>query len=248
MTKSTKIILVAILALTVAVPVFGRGPGGGGMMGDNYNQNTQNSGQSSRGHMMGGNYNQNMGPGQFSRGHMMGGNYNQNMGPGPSSRGHMMGGNYNQNMGPGQSSRGNMRGGNYNQNMGPGQSSRGNMMGGFNRNQGYNNQNTNLTEDQVTQLNDLQKKFNDDTAGLRDQMLAKSNELNTTLNSADPDADKVKALQAELNDLRTQMSNARVDYDLEAKKINPDGFGSRGTGLMMGRSGGMGSFAPGVCF
>lgn len=193
MKNITKIGLVAILTLTVAVPVFGWGPGGGrgGMMGNNYNQNTENQGQ-------------------FTRGRMMGGNYNQNT-------------------------------------ENPGQFTQGGMMRGFDRNQGYNNQNSNLTEDQITRLNDLQKKFYDETAGLRDQMWAKSNELNTVLNSADPDADEVKALQTEINDLRAQMSNARIDYDLEAKKINPDGD-SRGQMGRSGRMGGMGSFAPGVCF
>jgi Spy/CpxP family protein refolding chaperone len=234
MTKTTKILLVAFLALTVAVPVFAWGPGGGkgGMMSGNYNQNTANPGQFMRGGMMSGNYNQNTAnPGQFTRGGMMRGNYNQNTAtPGQFMRGGMMRGNYNQNT------------------ANPGQFMRGRMMGGFERNQGYNNQNTNLTEEQVAQLNDLQKKYYDETAELREQMWAKSNELNTILNNADPDTGKVKALQTEVNDLRAQMSNARIDYDLEAKKINPDGFNTRGRMGRSGGMGGMGSFAPGVCF
>ena len=142
MKKSTKITLVALLALTIAVPVFGWGPGGG-----------------KGGRMMDGNYSQNTGnQGQFMRGNMMGGNYSQNS---------------------------------ENQ----GQFMRGRMMGAFNRNQGYTSQNNNLTEEQVTRLNDLQKKFYDETSGLREKMWAKSNELNTALNSANPDADTVKALQ-----------------------------------------------------
>ena len=137
----------------------------------------------------------------------------------------------------------------YNRNIeNTGQFARGGMMGGYNRESGYNNWNNNLTEDQITQLNNLQKKFYDETADIREQMWAKSNELNTALNSSEPDADRVKALQAEINDLRAQMSDARVDYELEAKKINPDGNSTRGVGPRMSGFGGIGAFGPGACF
>jgi zinc resistance-associated protein len=111
---------------------------------------------------------------------------------------------------------------------------RGGMMGGSKRGPGYNQQNT-LTPEQQTQLNDLHKKFYDETAELRNKMQAKSTELRTALNTADPDADKVKALHGEMNDLRAKISEIRIGYDLEAKKISPDGF-------LHGR----GSFGPGA--
>ena len=136
---------------------------------------------------------------------------------------------------------------------GPGGGRVGGMMGRYNRAPGYNQQyyNNTLTQEQQTQLNALQKKFYDETTELRNQMWAKSNELNTILNSTDPDAAKVKALQNEINDLRAKISEAGIDYDLEAKKINPEAYGTRGVGPRMGGFGrGMGTFGPGApyCF
>ena len=120
---------------------------------------------------------------------------------------------------------------------GPGGGRSGGMMGGFDGGPGNNQTytNTTLTQEQQTQLNDLQKKSSDETAELRNQMVAKSNELRTALNGADPDADKVKALQGEINEIRAKISEIRIGYDLEAKKISPEGYGTRGNNSRMGR-------------
>jgi Spy/CpxP family protein refolding chaperone len=105
--------------------------------------------------------------------------------------------------------------------------------------------NGNLTESQNAELNRLEQKFYNDTAKLRDEIWAKSEELSNLLNSADPDVNKLKALQKEITGLRAEMDQQRIDFELKARKITPDsgyarGF-SRGYGRhMMGYGGGYG--------
>ena len=134
------------------------------------------------------------------------------------------------------------------------------MMGNWGRGPGYggtyNRENSNLTEDQAKELDTLDRKFTDETADLRENLWAKSGELNTLMNSTNPDAVKAKALQGEISDLRSQMAEKRTEYELEARKINPDtrygsGYGRGGRGMrggpMMGY-GGNGGYGQGACW
>ena len=108
----------------------------------------------------------------------------------------------------------------------------------------------NLTDEQKTQLSNLQKKFFDSTAQLRNQMWTKRGELQTLMSSPTPDVDKARALQKELSDLQAKMAQERLSLQLEVRKINPDarfggwghgpGMGGRGPGMMGGRGHGMG--------
>jgi zinc resistance-associated protein len=105
----------------------------------------------------------------------------------------------------------------------------------------------NLSESQNAELDRLEQKFSNDTAKLRDEIWAKSEELGTLLNSAEPDIKKVKAVQKEITDLRAKIDLQRIDFELEARKITPNsGYGhgrgySRGYGRhMMGYGGGYG--------
>jgi zinc resistance-associated protein len=103
----------------------------------------------------------------------------------------------------------------------------------------------NLTEGQRSQLDKLHQKFYDDTAQLRDEIRAKSAELDTILNSPNPDAERAKALQKEISDLRAKIAQNRINFELEERKITPEvrsGRGySRGYGHHMGDYGsGMG--------
>jgi Spy/CpxP family protein refolding chaperone len=102
-----------------------------------------------------------------------------------------------------------------------------------------------LTESQNAELSRLEQKFSNDTAKLRDEIWAKSEELNTLLNEADPDVKKVRALQKEITALRAEMDRQRIDFELKARKITPrSGYArgySRGSGRhMMGYGGGYG--------
>ena len=104
----------------------------------------------------------------------------------------------------------------------------------------------NLTESQNAELDRLEQKFSNDTAKLQDEIWAKSEELDTILNAANPDVKRVKALQKEISGLRAEMDRQRIDFELNARKIIPDrnsyarGY-SRGYGRhMMGYGGGYG--------
>jgi Spy/CpxP family protein refolding chaperone len=95
----------------------------------------------------------------------------------------------------------------------------------------------NLSESQNAELDKLEQKFFNDTAKLRDENWAKSEELSTLLNSAEPDVKKVRTLQKEITGLRAEMDRQRIDFELEARKITPNsGYGrghSRGYGRHM---------------
>jgi zinc resistance-associated protein len=76
-----------------------------------------------------------------------------------------------------------------------------------------------LTPEQRTQLDQLDRKFYDETADMRKDLWNKSTELNALLNTTDPDLDKVKALNKEINDLRTTLNEKRLTHELEARKV-----------------------------
>jgi Spy/CpxP family protein refolding chaperone len=119
----------------------------------------------------------------------------------------------------------------------------------------------NLTEEQKTQISNLQKKFFDSTAQLRNQLSTKRGELQTLMSSPSVDADKARGLQKELSDLQAKMAQERLSFQLEERKINPDarfrgmgrGQGMGGPGMMggrgqgMGYGRGMGGYGPGGC-
>jgi zinc resistance-associated protein len=102
----------------------------------------------------------------------------------------------------------------------------------------------NLTEEQRTQLDNLNKKFYDETAQMRNEMWTKSRELSAILNSPNPDADKARILQKEITGLRAQLGEKRLNLELEERKIAPDaryGYGyGRGYGGGYGRGYGRG--------
>lgn len=114
----------------------------------------------------------------------------------------------------------------------------------------------NLTEGQRSQLDRVHQKFYDETAQLRNEIWSKSAELNTLLNSSNPNAEKAKALQNEISDLRAKMAQKRIDFELEVRKIAPEvqsdrGYGRgyrsdmRGYGPGMGYGRHMGGYGPG---
>jgi zinc resistance-associated protein len=120
----------------------------------------------------------------------------------------------------------------------------------------------NLTDEQQTQLDSLNKKFYDETAQIRNEMWTKSRELSALLNSPNPDADKARALQKEITGLKAQLAEKRLNFELEERKIAPGarygygrgyggGYGHHmgGYGHHMGGYGPhMGSYGPGGCW
>jgi zinc resistance-associated protein len=87
-----------------------------------------------------------------------------------------------------------------------------------------------LTESQRAELDKLEQNFFNDTAKLREEIWTKSAELNSMLDSANPDANKVRALQKDISNLRAKMGEKRVNFELEARKIAPNARYGRGYG------------------
>ena len=93
-----------------------------------------------------------------------------------------------------------------------------------------------LSTEQRIQLDGLHKKFLDETATLRSELRTKSGEFRTFLNVPNPDAEKAKALQREISGLRAKLGEKRLDYELEARKIAPEGTCAQGYGKRYGRN------------
>lgn len=134
---------------------------------------------------------------------------------------------------------------------------RGHHMMGYERGPGYGWQGGgdygSLPQEQRTQLDNLHQKFYDDTAALRNEIRAKSGELDTLLNTSNPDPEKLRALQKEVSDLKGKMAEKRLDFELEARKVAPDARLGRGydqgygPGMGYGRHH-MGGYGPGGCW
>ena len=110
-----------------------------------------------------------------------------------------------------------------------------------------------LTAEQREELDALHKKFYDETTSLRNELRNKSTELDTILNTANPDTEKAKTLQKEISDLQAELSQKQIDLELEKRKINPDARYGRGYGRgygrhMMGYGPHMRGYGPGACW
>ena len=118
---------------------------------------------------------------------------------------------------------------------------------------GYDRSYGDLSQEQRSKLEELDKKFYEETNNVRNEIRAKSAELNSLLRSTNPDPEKLRALQRELSELRAKMDDTRLSYELEARKILPEsrfsgGYGRSYYGHHMGDFGpGMG-YGPGSCW
>jgi Spy/CpxP family protein refolding chaperone len=130
---------------------------------------------------------------------------------------------------------------------GPGWGRGHNMTGSWGGGPGYCRQydkgDTSLTPEQQTTLDQLTQKFSKKTASLRNEIWAKSDELNTVLNTPDPDTEKAKALQREISDLRSQLAEHQLAFEIEERKINPAFRSGGGYGKGYGRH--MKGYGPG---
>ena len=166
------------------------------------------------GHMMGyGGYG--MGPGMMGYG---GNGY----GMGPGMMGYGGYGGYG--MGPGMMGYG---GNGYG--MGPG------MMGyGPWANRGYA---PNLSEDQIAKLNAAREHFFDETRDLRGKIQDKQIELRNEFNSDHPDEAKIARLQKDLSKLEGEFDQKSIQYQLEVRKLLPQGNFGNGYGRGYGNGG-----------
>jgi len=128
------------------------------------------------------------------------------------------------------------------------------MMGPWGADSGYCGQHErgyeNVTEEQRSKLQQLDKKFYNETATLQNEIMAMSDELNNLLNSTDPDPEKAKTLQKSLSEVRAKMDEKRLAYTLESRTIMPE-LRSRhryGWGRHHKRSYGSGMYGTGSCW
>lgn len=109
-----------------------------------------------------------------------------------------------------------------------------------------------LSPDQRNELSKLDQEFYNNTAEVRRQIWNKSDELDVLLNTPDPDPSKAKALQQEISELKAKMAEQRMDYELTARKIAPEGAArgyGRGYGRhMRGHGPRGGGYGPGSCW
>ena len=116
--------------------------------------------------------------------------------------------------------------------------------------QGSQNYST-VTQEQQEKLDQLNQKFYQETAQMRENLWAKRAELRENLNTPNPDGEKVKGLQKEISNLNTQLAEKKLDVELEARNIAPEGTNyagrtNRGNGNVYGRRGG--GYGPGNCW
>ena len=114
----------------------------------------------------------------------------------------------------------------------------------------------NVTPEQQSRLDELYQNFHNETNNLRNQIWSKSRDLNTLLDSPDPDIEKAKTLQREISDLKARMTDKRLELRIEERKTLPDapgyawGYGRhrRGYGPDKGYGWHMRGNGPGACW
>lgn len=121
---------------------------------------------------------------------------------------------------------------------------------------GYGNRGfqSDLSDEQITKLNNERQAFIKDTSDLRENLYQKELELRSELAKKDADAKKAVALQKEISDLEGQLDQKQVEHRIKMQKENPEffsgtgrgyGYGGRGMGRGMG---GFGSRGGGGCW
>lgn len=95
----------------------------------------------------------------------------------------------------------------------------------------------NLSREQADKLEKARDTFADDTRQLRNDIRDRHFALNDELTKSDPDTDKVSQLQKELSALKSDYDQKALAFELEVRKILPEGTGSRGIGPRFGNRG-----------
>ena len=104
-------------------------------------------------------------------------------------------------------------------------------------------ENLDLSEEQITQLENLHDQFFTDTSELRQSMRKKARELSALMKSDAPDEATALALQKELHSLKGQMMEKRLKLRLASQQIAPElktmkgGEKGRGQGRHHGKHG-----------
>jgi len=78
-----------------------------------------------------------------------------------------------------------------------------------------------LSEEQIQKMSEQRKAFFDATEGLRQGLYEKKAELMSVLAKRAPEAEKAKAIQKDISDLKSQLHQKKIDHYVKMKKINP---------------------------
>ena len=108
--------------------------------------------------------------------------------------------------------------------------------------------NLNLTQEQTAKLQELRNGFFKDTTGLRSDIFKKEQDMDALMLEKAIDAEKAKKLQEEISNLQGQMSQKRLQAQLDARKmLTPEQISLLPPGCNMGfGQGGKGcGFEPG---
>ena len=89
-------------------------------------------------------------------------------------------------------------------------------------------------------------KFFEETAELRANLRVKTAELDAVMAAKEIDEAKAKALVGEINDIRGQLSQKRLEAEIDFRKNNPDAYRQYASGR--GRGPGGGGYGPGYCW
>jgi Spy/CpxP family protein refolding chaperone len=93
---------------------------------------------------------------------------------------------------------------------------------------------SNLTDDQISQLESEQKAFMDSTQDLRQQLREKTMSLRFEQSKKAPDTAKIASLQTDATALRTELDQKRQVHLFAMKQIDPNFTEGRGRGAGMG--------------
>jgi len=115
-------------------------------------------------------------------------------------------------------------------------------------------------EEQQTKINELQSRHFEETAPVRNELWAKREQMRGFMAAESLDEARVRALQKEINGLRSELAEKRTQMLIELRSMDPDArfagrFGGRSYGhkgwgpgpQMMGR-GSRGGYGPGWCW
>ncbi|MBN1277786.1 MAG: periplasmic heavy metal sensor [Deltaproteobacteria bacterium] len=112
--------------------------------------------------------------------------------------------------------------------------------------------NAGITDEKRTELSALYQKFYDDTAQIRSEISAKRTEMRTVWSTSEPDVERLRVLQKEINDLQYSVKQARLEFQLQAREIYPEigigsGFGRGACGFAKRGGPGVNQDNPGTC-
>ena len=85
----------------------------------------------------------------------------------------------------------------------------------------------NLRDAERGKLEELERQYYQETEGIRNQIMNKSEEPDELMDSQNPDLERARAIQRDISELRAELDQKDFDYELEARKIIPESrFGS----------------------